>query len=142
MCRREFVFAFFSSDNSIQFKLPNSPEIHSSISAIKGVFYQEMKKFLVIPLTFKGCSEPSSKKKLIFENIVVRHNDDIIGCFHASNELFNRLTHGLEQFQQWTTFGQVDIEELAERYLVDVADWERNFRVLKLRGQEIEKLPK
>lgn len=106
------------------------------------MFYQEVKKFLVIPLTFKGCSESSSKKKLIFENIVVRHNDDIVGCFHGSNELFNRLKHGLDQFHPWTLLGQVDIEELSERYLVDVADWERNFRVLKLRGQEIEKLPK
>jgi dynein heavy chain 2 len=111
------------------------------MEAIKATYYHEMKKFLTIPLTFKGCRDISSKKKLIFENILLRHNDDIIACFYASNELFARLEHGLEQFKEWTVLGQVDIEELNDQYLIDVADWERNFRVLKIRGQDAEKLP-
>jgi len=103
-----------------------------------------MKRFITVPLTFKGCRDTSSssKKKLIFENIILRHNDDIIACYKASNELFNRLERGLEQFQEWTVLGQVDIEELVDKYLIDVADWEKNFRVLKIRGQDAEKLPK
>jgi dynein heavy chain 2 len=103
-----------------------------------------MKKFITIPLTFKGCRDTSSssKKKLIFETIMFRHNDDIIACYGASNKLFNRLEDGLKQFQEWTVLGQVDIEELVDKYLIDVADWERNFRVLKIRGQDAEKLPK
>jgi dynein heavy chain 2 len=101
-----------------------------------------MKRFLTIPLMFKGCSETSSKKKLIFENILLRHTEDIIDCLYASNELFLRVEHGLEQFKEWTVLGQVDIEELVEKYLMDVADWERNFRILKIRGQDAEKLPK
>ena len=109
---------------------------------MKAVYYNEMKKFITTPLTFKGCGDPSSKKKLVFENIMIRHNDDIVGCFYASNELFNRVEHGLEQFNEWTILGQVEIEELVDKYLIDVADWERNFRVLKNRGQDAEKLPK
>jgi dynein heavy chain 2 len=112
------------------------------MEAIKAIYYHEMKKFLTIPLTFKGCSDSSSKKKLIFETIMLRHSEDIIECFYASNELFNRLEHGLEQFKEWVVLGQVDIEELVERYLIDVLDWEKNFRILKIRGQDVEKLPK
>ncbi len=136
------TFSFCSRDNSIQFKLPNSSTAQSTLGAIKAVYYHEMKRFITIPLTFKGCNDSSSKKRLIFENITIRHNDDIVDCFDASNELFNRLEHGLEQFKEWTILGQVDIEELVDRYLIDVADWERNFRVLKIRGQDAEKLPK
>ncbi|CAF4638011.1 unnamed protein product [Rotaria sp. Silwood1] len=129
-------------DNSIQYKLSNSSQEQASLEGIKATYYNEMKRFLTIPLIFKGCRDTtSSKKKLIYENIMLRHNDDIITCFYASNQLFTRLEHGLEQFKEWTVLGQVDIEELVEKYLLDVADWERNFRVLKLRGQDAEKLP-
>ena len=102
-----------------------------------------MKKFLTIPLIFNGCRDTlSSKKKFTFENIMLRHNDDIIACFQSSNQLFNRLEHSLEQFKEWTVLGQIDIEELVENYLLDVVDWEKNFRILKIRGQDVEKLPK
>jgi dynein heavy chain 2 len=112
------------------------------MEGIKATYYHEMKRFLIKPLIFKGCSETTSERKLIFENIMLRHHEDIIACFYASNELFARLEHGLEQFKEWTILGQVDTEELVEEYLIDVADWERNFRVLKIRGQDAEKLPK
>ncbi|CAF4436157.1 unnamed protein product, partial [Adineta steineri] len=32
-------------------------------------------------------------------------------------------------------------EELVEKYLLDVNDWEKNFRILKIRTQDAEKLP-
>lgn len=38
--------------------------------------------------------------------------------------------------------GQVDIEDLVEKNLKDVSDWERNFKMLKSKGREAEKLPK
>ena len=137
------TFLSIFSDHSIQYKLPSSLQAQSSIEAIKAIYYREMKRFLSIPLAFKGCHDSrSSKKKLVFENIMSRHNDDIVACFHASNELFDRLKHGLEQFKEWIVLGQVDIEELVEKHLQDVDDWERNFRALKIRGQDAEKLPK
>ncbi len=136
-------FFVYCSDNSIQYKLPSSSDAQANIEVIKATYYREVKRFLTIPLTFKGCSDTSSsKKKLIYENIMSRHTEDIIACFYASRELFTRLERGLDQFKEWTVLGQVDIEELVEEYLLDVADWEKNFRVLKIRGQDAEKLPK
>ncbi|CAF0769940.1 unnamed protein product [Adineta steineri] len=129
-------------DNSIQYKLPNSSETQSSIETIKITYFNEMKIFLTYPLTYNGCRDTSSsKKRLIYENIISRHSKDIVACFLASNELFGRLEHGLEQFKEWIVLGQVDIEELVEKYLLDVNDWEKNFRILKIRTQDAEKLP-
>ena len=71
-----------------------------------------------------------------------RHSDDIIACFYTSNELFTKLEHGLEQYQDWMVLGQVNIEQLVETHLHEVADWESNFRALKIRGQDAEKLPR
>ena len=60
----------------------------------------------------------------------------------TSNELFTKLEHGLEQYQDWMVLGQVNIEQLVETHLHVVADWESNFRALKIRGQDAEKLPR
>lgn len=133
-------FSIYLSDNYIQYKLSNSSQTQGNLEVIKATYYNEVKRFVTKPLTFRGFRE--TKKKLIFENIMSRHNDDIIGCYYASNQLFIRLERGLEQFKEWTLLAQVDIEDLVEKYLLDVADWEKNFRVLKLHGQEAEKLPK
>lgn len=38
--------------------------------------------------------------------------------------------------------GQVDLEKLVEKNLMSVQDWERNFKALKARGKESERLPR
>lgn len=38
--------------------------------------------------------------------------------------------------------GQVDLEKLIEKHLSSVQDWERNFKALKARGKESERLPR
>ena len=48
------LFSVCCSDNSIQYKLPSLSEGQSSIEGIKATYYREMKRFLTIPLTFKG----------------------------------------------------------------------------------------
>ncbi len=102
-----------------------------------------MKRFLSIPLTFKGCSDTSSSNKhLIFQSIMSIHSDDIVACFYTTNELFAKLERGLDQYKEWVVLGQVDIEELVEKNLQNVEDWERNFRAIKIRGQDAEKLPR
>ena len=130
-------------EKSIQYKLPSALQSQSGLEAIKATYYREMKRFLAIPLTFKGCSDPtSSGRNLIFQSIMSRHSEDIVACFCTSNELFTRLERGLEHYQEWMILGQVDIDELVEKNLHDATDWEQNFRLLKIRGQDAEKLPR
>jgi dynein heavy chain 2 len=45
-------------------------------------------------------------------------------------------------FKEYVVLGQVDIEDLVEKNLRDVSDWEKNFKSLKQRGRDAEKLPK
>lgn len=44
--------------------------------------------------------------------------------------------------QEWVVLGQVDLEMLVEKHLNSVDDWERNFKALKARGKESERLPR
>lgn len=59
-----------------------------------------------------------------------------------AEELFQRLNQAQSIFQDWVVLGAVNLEELVAHHCHNVADWERNFRALKARGREAEKLPK
>ena len=45
-------------------------------------------------------------------------------------------------FQDWVVLGEISLEELVEQHCHEVVDWEMNFKALKVRGREAEKLPK
>lgn len=44
--------------------------------------------------------------------------------------------------QEWIVIGQVDMEALVEKHLSTVHDWEKNFKALKIKGKEVERLPR
>ena len=44
--------------------------------------------------------------------------------------------------QEWVVLGSLDLEAFVEENLKDLSDWERNFKALKLRGRDAEKLPR
>ncbi len=46
------------------------------------------------------------------------------------------------RFQEWVVLGSVDLDDLVQQHCHVVPDWEKNFRALKARGREAEKLPK
>ena len=116
----------------IQFRPP--------IEEIKSKYYREMKRFISIPNNFKGVNE--TKKSLIFQTIVERNTAGLMLCFLRSQELFKALMEITNKFKDFVAIGQVDIEDLVEKNLKDVVDWERNFKALKQRGRDAEKLPK
>ena len=45
-------------------------------------------------------------------------------------------------FQEWVVLGSLDLDVFVEENLKDLTDWERNFKALKLRGRDAEKLPR
>ena len=46
------------------------------------------------------------------------------------------------ELQEWVVLGVVDIQTLVEKHLHSVQEWERNFKSLKARGKESERLPR
>lgn len=45
-------------------------------------------------------------------------------------------------FQQWCALGALDLDQFVEDNLKDLSDWEKNFKGLKARGRDAEKLPR
>ncbi|KAI4889837.1 hypothetical protein NFI96_027314, partial [Prochilodus magdalenae] len=130
----------------------NLPEIHIDLvfkhgrlqfrpafEEVRAKYYREMKRFISIPNQFKGVSEPGEES--IFSRMIDRNADSFLTVYSKAEQLFSRLLTVQDTFKEWVVLGQVDMEALAEKHLYVAQDWERNFKTLKAKGKESERLP-
>ncbi|KAK5608849.1 Cytoplasmic dynein 2 heavy chain 1 [Crenichthys baileyi] len=130
----------------------NLPDIHIDVvfkqgrlqfrppfEEVRARYFREMKRFISIPNQFKGVSIQG--EELIFNIMIDRNASGFLTIFSKAEVLFNRLLAIQHKFKEWVVLGQVDLEKLVEKHLTSVQDWERNFKALKARGKESERLP-
>ncbi|XP_073719558.1 cytoplasmic dynein 2 heavy chain 1 [Misgurnus anguillicaudatus] len=114
-------------------------QFRPAFEEVRAKYYREMKRFICIPNQFKGVSEAGEEP--IFNRMIERNASGFLTIFSKAEHLFSRLTHVLEKFKDWVVLGQVDVDALVEKHLHSVHDWERNFKALKAKGKEAERLP-
>ncbi|XP_061575223.1 dynein cytoplasmic 2 heavy chain 1 isoform X3 [Cololabis saira] len=130
----------------------NLPEIHIDLifkqgrlqfrppfEEVRARYFREMKRFIAIPNQFKGVSIQG--EELIFNIMIDRNASGFLTIFSKAEDLFSRLQAVQNKFKEWVVLGQVDLEKLVEKHLSSVQDWERNFKALKTRGRDSERLP-
>ncbi|XP_047247257.1 cytoplasmic dynein 2 heavy chain 1 isoform X2 [Girardinichthys multiradiatus] len=130
----------------------NLPDIHIDVvfkqgrlqfrppfEEVRARYFREMKRFISIPNQFKGVSIQG--EELIFNIMIDRNASGFLTIFSKAEVLFSRLLTIQHKFKEWVVLGQVDLEKLVEKHLTSVQDWERNFKALKARGKESERLP-
>ncbi|XP_047450013.1 cytoplasmic dynein 2 heavy chain 1 isoform X3 [Mugil cephalus] len=130
----------------------NLPEIHIDLTFKQGRlqfrppfeevrtrYFREMKRFISIPNQFKGVS--AQGEELIFNVMIDKNASGFLTIFSKAEDLFSRLKAIQHKFKEWVVLGQVDLEKLVEKHLSFMQDWERNFKALKARGKESERLP-
>ncbi|XP_059035365.1 cytoplasmic dynein 2 heavy chain 1 isoform X5 [Mustela lutreola] len=106
---------------------------------IRAKYYREMKRFIGIPNQFRGVGEVGAES--LFSVMIDRNASGFLTIFSKAEDLFRRLSAVLQQHKEWIVIGQVDMEALVEKHLSTVHDWERNFKSLKIKGKEVERLP-
>ncbi|KAK7812802.1 LOW QUALITY PROTEIN: hypothetical protein U0070_019828, partial [Myodes glareolus] len=106
---------------------------------IRAKYYREMKRFIGIPNQFKGVGETGDES--IFSVMIDRNASGFLTIYGKAEDLFRRLSAVLHQHKEWVVIGQVNMEALVEKHLLTVHDWERNFKALKIKGKEVERLP-
>ncbi|KAJ7398962.1 hypothetical protein BTVI_119896 [Pitangus sulphuratus] len=106
---------------------------------VRARYYREMKRFISIPNQFRGVSEADDES--IFTVMTERNANGFLTAFSKAEDLFRRLTDVSNQFEEWIVIGQVDMESLVKTHLSSKQDWEKNFKALKVRGKEAERLP-
>ena len=114
-------------------------QFHPPFEQIKARYYREMKKFISIPTVFRGVGDRT--EGFIFPSILDRHPEGLITCFQKASLIFDRLERVTQRFEDMTALGRVDIEEFVEKHLKNTSEFEDNFKALKIRGADIEKLP-
>ena len=77
----------------------------------------------------------------MFAALIERTAPEFDNVFRKAEELFQRLEAVSEQFRDWVALGYMDIDKLAEEHLSFVADWEHNFKMIKVKGKEAERIP-
>lgn len=112
-------------------------QFRPSFEEVRAKYYREMKKFISIPLHFRGVGDDTS----IYPPLIERHASAFSTVFAKAEELFRRLASILDDFQDWIVLGVVDIDSMIEEHLVKTSDWEKNFKALKAKGKEAEKIP-
>jgi dynein heavy chain 2, cytosolic len=111
-------------------------QFRPSFEDIRAKYYGIMKKFIKFPSGFSGVGESE-----IFKEMADRNPMSLIVVYKKAEELFRRLSEEQEIFREWVALGNVNLEAYVEENLKDVQDWELNFKMLKVRGREAEKLP-
>ncbi|XP_076138461.1 cytoplasmic dynein 2 heavy chain 1 [Alosa pseudoharengus] len=106
---------------------------------VRAKYFREMKRFISIPNQFKGVSEVGEEP--IFGVMIDRNASGFLTIFGKAEDLFSRLIQVQDKFRDWVVLGQVDMEALVVKHLHNVQDWERNFKALKAKGKESERLP-
>nr|BBC28429.1 cytoplasmic dynein 1b heavy chain [Yamagishiella unicocca] len=96
--------------------------------------------FLGLPLRMKGVSDLSERPGF-FRPIVDANPAGIARVYAAAEALFAQLADELKKYQDWMVLGTLDLDEFADSNLVEVSDWELNFRMLKAASRDAEKLP-
>ncbi|XP_058542508.1 cytoplasmic dynein 2 heavy chain 1 isoform X7 [Neofelis nebulosa] len=109
------------------------------LEEIRAKYYREMKRFIGIPNQFRGVGEAGDES--IFSVMIDRNASGFLTIFSKAEDLFRRLSAVLHQHKEWIVIGQVDMEALVEKHLSTVHDWEKNFKALKIKGKEVERLP-
>ncbi|EMP37963.1 Cytoplasmic dynein 2 heavy chain 1 [Chelonia mydas] len=115
----------------LQFKPP--------FEEVRARYYREMKRFISLPNQFRGVSE--TEEESIFTIMTERNASGFLTTFNKAEDLFRRLAEVSNQFKEWIIIGQVDMETLVETHLSGEQDWEKNFKALKGKGKEVERLP-
>lgn len=104
---------------------------------LRANYYKELKRFIGIPLIFKGVGETD-----IFRTIPDRNSSGLAIVFQQAEKLFKKLSDYADSQAHWVAIGTIDdLDQFVENNITEVEDYELNFRMLKTREGDARKLP-
>ncbi len=88
-----------------------------------------------------GTNLTGSEIAALYVQIPERNSEGIYNVYASAESLFSQLASFIRAHSHWVALGSVNIEEFVDARLVDVGDWKTNFKALKQRRKEAEKIP-
>ncbi|GFR12638.1 cytoplasmic dynein 2 heavy chain 1 [Trichonephila clavata] len=108
------------------------------IEEVRSKYYNQMKKFISIPILFKGVND--IQENLIFPIILDRNAYSFLDLYRKTEGLFKKLEDAKNKFQDWVALGSLNIEDFVSQHCHTTEDWKRNFKSVKAKSQEFSKM--
>ena len=106
-----------------------------SIEELRSIYYREMKKFISIPNTFKGFGNAG-----VYRAMSSHNTGSLVRVYKKAEALFAKLLELAAEYKPWTLLGAVDVDALIEEHVQDVEQYEANFKALRTKRKEAEKI--
>ncbi|GAB6032228.1 Cytoplasmic dynein 2 heavy chain 1 [Chamberlinius hualienensis] len=115
-------------------------QFHPPFEEIKSKYYAQVKRFLYIPFVFKGVHE-SINEPLIFSVMIDRNASLFSSIYKRAEIIFDKLFDIHVSYKKWFILNNVNVGELIDNHLKTADDWDKNFRSIKMKLQEVVLLP-
>ncbi|XP_054724974.1 LOW QUALITY PROTEIN: cytoplasmic dynein 2 heavy chain 1-like [Uloborus diversus] len=117
-------------NGSLQFRPP--------IEEVRAKYYNQMKKFISIPMLFRGVNDV--QENLIFPIVMDRNAHSFLELYKKTETLFANLERAKLRFRDWVVLGSVNLADFVSQYCLTAEDWKRNFKHIKAKSQEFSKI--
>ena len=119
-------------------------QLKPTTEEIRSRYYREMKKFLSIPINFKGVNLGDSAKDSgsLFPKILETNGTVLAALYQSAEKVFQKLSKITNVVKDWSLLPlTADLEQVMASQLKEVADWETNFKFVKSKGKDAESIP-
>lgn len=108
------------------------------LEELKTNYYKEIKSFISLPLSFKGLDGAAH----IYKAMPDRNQQGIAVVFQKAEELFYKVFKLQNSFSPWLVVGAMPerVQEMVDE-LSDPKGWDMNFKSLKAKRKEMDKIP-
>jgi dynein heavy chain 2 len=121
----ELVF----SNRQLQFRPP--------LEELRAAYYREMKKFIAMPNNFGGLAANAA----VYQRMAERNVSSMVQVYTKAEDLFTRLVDLRDSLADWMVLGMVpDLDAYVEENVTEVSAWDANFKALKVKRKEAEKI--
>ncbi|KAL3224475.1 hypothetical protein MRX96_026586 [Rhipicephalus microplus] len=108
------------------------------LEEVRSRYYQQVKRFLALPLHFRGVSDDLAvEQSLVFSVIVDRNAHQFVDLYRRTQRLFASVQASASRFQEWIALSSLDLQTFTEG--LSPEDWKNSFRTVKAKSQEFGK---
>ncbi|XP_049522370.1 LOW QUALITY PROTEIN: cytoplasmic dynein 2 heavy chain 1-like [Dermacentor silvarum] len=108
------------------------------LEEVRSRYYQQVKRFLALPLHFRGVSDDLAvDQSLVFSVIVDRNAHQFVDLYRRTQRLFASVQASAGRFQEWVALSSLDLQTFAEG--LSPEEWKNSFRTVKAKCQEFGK---
>lgn len=106
-----------------------------SLEKIRQWYFERVKDFITIPEKFGGINRSN-----IFRQMIDQNHRGLSVVYRKGTELFSKLSRLQRRYTDQVILGTFDIDQLVDDTVTDLPQWEINFKMLKEKGKDIEKI--